>query len=273
MGNRILLIIAAGNSTRMGSLPKAASLINGVPNLYNTVSKAYDIFSTIIVVSNEDNLQLYNEIISDFNDKTFVISIESGYGCGHAVMESLNSLSEKSITANGLCDSDIVICWGDAYFENSLLFEELISIPKEVMEKTNLLIPVIMEKDPYVDIRPMGTIEVNNTEFITASHPCFKKRNETILGSSGFHDQSIFRINYGIIKYLDMYHKSIYRKRDIMKRYIYGEMVFLDVINIMANYNNNACMYLTQHHTLGFNDTGELKQINEQLKRYKNEKF
>ncbi len=244
----ILYIIAAGNSSRMGFLPKAASIVNGKINLYNTVELAYSHFTKIVVVSNEENKKFYKEIIEDFSDKCEVTTIVSGLGCGHAIKETLDKFKDTY----SINYEDCIICWGDTYFQSDELFKELIK--KEVK---SLLIPVVKESNPYV------WFKTNSDEIRTAM---FSKKAETC--DEGLHDQSIFKINIKKVRWaLHEMHNVLFKN----ERYIDNEMIFLNICHYLWNNKTAANFYETKFKTLSFNTQNELKEINDFIK-HKNEK-
>lgn len=245
---KTLIIIAAGNGTRMGYLPKAISLIGGVPNLYNTVSKALPHFDKIHVISNSTNKGLFAEVLETFNGKITVHTIESGRGCGHAVLESL-----RLLTKNDLVFDDFVMCWGDVYFETDAIFIEIL---KQKMT-SDLLIPLIEEKDPYVWFSILDETHVG--------YSFFSKNKEVT--DIGYHDQSIFRFNgLQVSHHLGEMHNTL----DKNGKYMFGsELIFLNMVNFMFNKDIPASYYVTKHKTVGYNTHDELVMINDFLKKDK----
>ena len=59
---------------------------------------------------------MYEEVIETFSDKCKVISINSGKGCGDAVLVALQQLSNENL-------SSPIIMWGDLYVEDSKIFK------------------------------------------------------------------------------------------------------------------------------------------------------
>jgi bifunctional N-acetylglucosamine-1-phosphate-uridyltransferase/glucosamine-1-phosphate-acetyltransferase GlmU-like protein len=244
-----LLIIAAGNSKRMGSLPKSVSLVNGKPNLYNTVELAKKYFDTIYIFSNEETKPLFKEVIYPFKKKCDIIPIKSGKGCGDAVLTALEVLGGEEYRGKS------VVCWGDVYFETDEIFAEL-----KDMENTDapLLIPAKYEDDPYV----WFYLKEDGAKIISSN---FKKRGE--VSPTGHHDQSIFLIDnvkmYKTLKDI----KKVLSKNDT---YLHGEMIFLDSVNYLNNIEDHAMIYETKHPTKGYNTQSELDDINNFYKKVKN---
>lgn len=236
--SKTLIIIAAGDASRMGYSPKAAALVNNKPNLLNTVEKAESYFNRIIVFSNEKYEELYKNIVGNLAE---VLVIKSGRGCGHAVMKSIDNLPSS--------DREIVMCWGDVYVNDGLIFEEILNYD---MEYSPLLIPVQLEKNPYVWFK--------NTEMI-ASCAMFSKKGEVI--DEGYHDQSIFRFNSNFIG------DSLHTMDMVLNRdglYSNGEMRFLDIVHFFYNMDHSARLYETKYPTLSYNTETELSLINDMFK-------
>jgi len=249
----ILMIIAAGDSTRMGFLPKAASIINGKPNLYRTVELAYDYFDYIFIASNTKNYEFYHEIVENFNDKAIVLTIRSGRGCGHAVLKTMNVISKFDDVQD---IGNTIICWGDVYFMSGEIFKELKI--KNAVTSAPLLIPVVEENDPYV------WFNFDNNRLI---HSMFKKRGETTV--RGIHDQSIFGANfYKLKEHLTTIHNVL----DKNETYLNNEMVFLDAVNYMWNIGDSAQYYITGYKTMAYNDESELREVNKLIRNFKKKK-
>lgn len=240
--NRVLMIIAAGNGSRMGYLPKAISLVKGTPNLYNTVDKAYEQFDKIFIFTLEKYKGLFEEVVESFSDKCKVIDIISGYGCGDAVRTSMLSVKNELGTS-------FVMMWGDVYVSDGKIFEEILLNPSP----SPLLIPTILENDPYVWFPKYEDRRVRAA--------MFKKRDETI--EEGYHDQSIFRLKKDeMFEVLNMMY-VVNRK---MNNYLHNELVFLDSVHVLFNIGKPAEIYVTNYETMGYNTHGELKNINKKLK-------
>ncbi len=241
MNKKVLLIIAAGDSSRMGYLPKAISLINGKPNLLHTIENAYEFYDQIIIASNHTNFDLYKEVIHnyiDLDDKIHLIPIKSGRGCGHAILETLGFIDTNVY-------DNISICWGDTYFSNKELFENI----SNIKTTTSLTIPVIYEKNPYVWFKFSDN---------KAEQAMFSKRGDKI--SDGYHDQSIFVINNNFYNHLLTAHNVL----DKNGKYINKELIFLDIVHYLWNINEPAHLLILDDKflTKSFNTESELNEIN-----------
>jgi bifunctional N-acetylglucosamine-1-phosphate-uridyltransferase/glucosamine-1-phosphate-acetyltransferase GlmU-like protein len=240
-----LMVIAAGEATRMGSLPKALSLINGKPNLYNTVEKAYEHFDKILVFSLDKYHELYEEVTESFSEKCDIISIPSGRGCGDAVLLALDVVMKEYREYSEFP----TVIWGDVYIDDGEIFEELLKKPFVY----SILLPVVFEKNPYVWFKTHGPS-------MLAISAMFSKRDETI--EAGYHDQSLFRIDGRFV------YDALRKMRDVLwknNNYMYGELQFLDVVHYFFNTSGSVQLYETKYITMGYNTHGELIDINKKI--------
>jgi NDP-sugar pyrophosphorylase family protein len=251
-----LLIIAAGNGTRMGniSIPKALININGTPNLENTLNKINGIFRRIYVVSNKKNVDKFDLFVGNYigcnpkyNSEIRVIAIDSGKGDGHAVMEAIKEIKnlKEELTEK------FFILWGDAYISNNYIFEECISFDK-LYDIKPMLVPVVKEDNPYVTF-----LTDNDMNCISVD---FSKRGEKHL--SGFHDQCIFLCCKTCLENsLDVLNAAYYKNG----RYITdsGEMTFLYIIHYFYNIGFPARAIVTDYPQLSYNTQEEIKIIEE----------
>jgi choline kinase len=254
---RCLAIIAAGNSKRMGGIPKALSFVDGIPNLENTLLKVtdIDIFDKIFVISNKTNYKDFMHVIDMCKSKHNInivecISIESGRGCGHAVMETMNQLISLNL-------SELTICWGDVYFRDGKIFREIV---EKGLICPNFIMPVVFENNPYVWIEELRPDDVKDKNIKWAN---FSKRGET--AECGYHDQSLFRFNF-----MSIYNALKTMHNVLNKNGVYysenKEMIFLDVLRYLHNCEKHAAYYVTEYQTFGYNTETELDELNEYLK-------
>ena len=193
------LIISAGNQTRFKKdTPKALQVIKdkilldtNILNLEKVCNEVYVVCST----KNEDYFKNYKRIV-----------IESGLGCGDAVMKALQNLILK--------EEDLVfIQWGDSYQDKTIYKYMLKNY------KGKVLVPCILEFEPYTSIyEDDGYLSVR-----------FKKYGE-VLGY-GYHDLSVFLGNAIEIKdKLEEFAKKISFNGKYKHKHN-NEMTFLDVFN------------------------------------------
>ena len=152
------LIIAAGNQTRFKTdIPKAIMPINNTTLLdinIKSMSKYTDKIYVVCSYNNKNYFDNYNTIV-----------INSGKGCGDAVLKALENLSN---------DNDCYIKWGDSL--------HLDDIYNNMNINSKMIIPVRYEKNPYVQIIANKNNKIEKV--------LFSKYGENI--TDGYHDLSIF---------------------------------------------------------------------------------
>ena len=153
-------------------------------------------------------------------------------------------LKDESIKIIKDSEAEVVVAWGDAYFDTEEIFPELLSTD---MMDSPLLIPVIKEEDPYVWFE-------YKQDSIKAAR--FSKFGEKTM--SGYHDQSIFRLNKTTLLFALQTMHNVLEKAG---KYT-GEMVFLNVCHFLWNIEMPARSYVTQYPTLAFNTESELEEVN-----------
>lgn len=264
-----LVIVAAGNGTRMGDKykPKILTEINGVPNLYNTFNKIIGsevVFKNIYIVTNKRNWDDVSRAVQTYDSKdsllsqVSVIEIESGRGDGHAILEMAKVVNDLS--------QQFFIMWGDAYLTSGDIFDDCLR-EAELIPFTPLIIPVINEIKPYV------TFLVDaNMNCISAD---FSKHGEN--HPSGFHDQCVFLVNHKphILNQLYEMEKFFFKNG----RYITesGENTFLYIVHALYNtreisdcdgseFHYAAKAIITDSPVLSYNTLGEVKDIERVLR-------
>lgn len=266
-----VMIVAAGNGTRMGdtSIPKILTEVNGKPNLWNTLDKFVNTpVNRVFIVVNHRNADVINHYINEYyaranavpfkynapqiiaRDDIEVITIRSGRGDGHAVLEAFSRLKNHS--------KWMFIMWGDAYITSSDIFDDCI---REYSVRTDdgvtlpsMFIPVINEVNPYV------TFIVDH--YMTCISADFSKRGEQ--HPSGFHDQCIFFCDMNIIiPHLETLENAYFKNG----RYITdsGELTFLYLIHYLCNIGDPARAIITESPVLSYNTQGEVKEIEKTL--------
>lgn len=193
------LIIAAGNQTRFKTdIPKAIMPINNTTLLDINIKSMSNYTDKIYVVCSYNN--------KDYFDNYNTIIINSGKGCGDAILKALDYLSDNN---------DCYIKWGD-----SLHLDDIYS---RMNINNKMIIPVRYEENPYVQIIAN---ENNKIEKIL-----FSKYGENI--TDGYHDLSLFYANIGYLKYyLKEFANKILDKET--NSYIHkhnNELQFLDIFN------------------------------------------
>lgn len=223
------LIFAAGKETRFeGDKPKALSMFGDVCLLDYNINILKRYCDRVFVVCNEQNKKWFATYDT--------IVIESGKGCGHAVLTALETINPERV----------VIAWGDC-----ILTEDVIAKTLNVATFDDcLFIPCVYEDKPYVRIeRSIG----NKRGFVE-----FGKYNEVTGG--GYHDYGCFVCNrMYLLMHLFSFHKKYYKKG--IDGYVHkhgNEMQFLDVIN--ETKIRYACVAF-DYEAKSFNTINEQKNI------------
>ena len=230
-----LIILAAGKGSRMQSnIPKALHSINNKVNLQNTLEKTNTLFKNVYIIVNEKDKH-------HFDNFDNVISIQSGLGSGHAIMQSIEKIENLS---NNFC-----IVWGDAYFENDKIFKEIIEYDNE------MCIPLQEKKHPYVTFKIDDNFNIQSVDF--------SKYGE--IHEYGLQDKCLFKVNkIKLYKALKDFHNCTYKDG----RYITesNEFEFLYVMHVLANNNNSMQGYITDENTVhSYNTKDEIQKIEEYL--------
>lgn len=222
------LIFSAGKETRFDDeYPKCFSLFNGTSFLDRNISSLNNICDKVLVVTSVDNEQFFKEYEH--------ISIESGNGCGDAVLKALQQLSLSE-------DDYCFIQWGDC------LCRSIEDIYKTyfLMELNCIVIPCSWEKNPYVTL-----YEEDNKISVF-----FSKYGET--NEEGFHDSGTF---FGKAKYIREKLIEFQSKIIIGDKYVHkhdDEMQFLDLFN---ETDAKGLIFPTKLKTISFNTKEELKNL------------
>src|SRR5262249_3676736 len=142
---------AAGNGSRLSlSIPKALVPVGGEPCLTSTLRRLAHKFSRIFVITNTRHRSDWETYFHSLGAtepclarQVTQLPIESGLGDGHATLHGL--LAAERHAGEELA-TDVVITWGDVYFETCAIVDELLALP--LMGPG--VVPVVFEKAPYV---------------------------------------------------------------------------------------------------------------------------
>ncbi len=230
----MIYFIAAGKGSRMkSSKPKALHNVCGVPNVVRNINLIQDFSDYRVVVNISDR-----KIFSEYVDKSKIITIESGYGSGHAIMK-LN-----------LKDDDIII-WGDAVITDIEIIKELMDYE---YNNYSLIVPLKKVKNPYVNFLLTDDSKIKEV--------LFSKYGE--ISNSGYQDCCIFKASESLIKHLKGVHYAIWKDRYITES---NEFEFLYIIHYLYNISESAVGFLTEypHGVLSYNNTEELNSIEQSI--------
>jgi bifunctional N-acetylglucosamine-1-phosphate-uridyltransferase/glucosamine-1-phosphate-acetyltransferase GlmU-like protein len=254
-----LYVVCAGKGSRMAmNTPKALVEITDEPCLTTTLKQIGHKFAKVFIITNEmiqDQWSAYfvqlNAKYPELSANVSNIAICSGLGDGHAVMWGLAPFSNRS--------NDIVIAWGDVFFQHAEIIDELLS---QNMDLVSGLLPCTRENDPYVSL-----LTDDNMNCMSADFSKYGEKHQT-----GFHDQSVFRFKKDILQEsLTALHSAFWKNG----RYISpgGELSLLHTFHHLYNNDKPAKVYETDYPTLSFNTLAEVAAIQKQIDISWNYKF
>lgn len=250
---KYLLIIAAGNGTRMGqtSVPKALYPINGKPNIEWLIDSAKDFHDKIYIVSRVGFGSQFEYLKDKFSTPLEVIEIVSGLGDGHAVLNSISKIFDKCSLLE-LTQSILSIVWGDLYCPTFEIFKELTVYNKMFeLDFHNIVVPLAIEDNPYVHF------SIDQYNDIKAAN--FSKFGETV--SRGLHDQSIFIGSAYVFHYaLTQLHNTLWKDGKYVSNS--GELNLLHIFHYLYNIGKPAKVHLTELILSSYNSINEANNIN-----------
>jgi bifunctional N-acetylglucosamine-1-phosphate-uridyltransferase/glucosamine-1-phosphate-acetyltransferase GlmU-like protein len=249
-----LFIIAAGKGSRMGgNIPKALLSVDGKQCLTSTLLKIAGKFDNVYIVTNNSIQEIWDDyfnsmmVRSDIYPNYSNVSISSGLGDGHAVMSALTKVYGTDQSPK----NEVVICWGDVYFPNHELVDELINNKSSATG----IIPAVKENNPYVTLLVDEQMNCQSADFskMGENHP------------TGFHDLSIFKFDRcKLQQMLQMLHNSFWKNG----RYITpgGELSLLYTFHAFYNSEFEPLkVYESDYVTYGFNTPEEVRSIEDKI--------
>jgi hypothetical protein len=260
-----VFIIAAGNGSRLGSeIPKALYPIAGTPNIIYTIHHVFKAAErvgeevSVHVVCSHTRLDRFEKALKQemqAHNNVHLLPISSGLGDGHAVMTVFQNVARSDVLES---TEESIIIWGDAVisYPNIGLIEELLRYDLSGTDAP-MVLPVVMEKDPYVSI----LMDSTNERCISAD---FSKMGEH--HPSGFHDQCVFKVRTkSALQALMIMHAAYWKNG----RYTTEtrELTFLYLIHYFYNKAFPAVAYQTEFKVLSFNTVEEAKAAEKQLER------
>ena len=253
-----LYIIAAGKGSRMGgNIPKALiPVLDGEPNIFNTIKLAGSKFRTIFVVINEDIADEWDKSIGHFEtagtSNVHRVPIKSGLGDGHAVLAALCAIDSMSLLNKP--SNNAVICWGDVFIRDGKIFDEINTHDFEKWGYAGI-VPAVQRSNPYVALKVDSLWQCFGVDF--------SKYGETNL--NGLHDQSIFRFNRKkLFSALDQLHRAFWKNGEYLTPG--RELSLLHAFHYLFNSGTPVKVYATNHPTVGFNTPEELAAIQKEMK-------
>ena len=232
------LIIAAGKQTRFKSLTPKALCKYGDKTLaeynINILSKYCD---RVLVVVSDYNHKKFEEVLP----KDSIINVHVyGLGSGDAILRASRHLLNFNF------NDSVFICWGDTILDDEVV-SNVIHYYKSTKLGDKILIPVVWEKNPYVQLDGKGVK--------------FSKYGDKV--RPGFHDLSMFIGNlYDILVSCSKFEVSFFKLKDgdfIYEHKHGNEFEFLDIFNEdCASY---AMYQLLNYKDKSFNTVEELDKL------------
>ena len=229
-------IIAAGNQTRFNSsVPKALSKLGNKTCLDYTISKLENICDKVFVVCSKDKENYF----LNYN----IISIESGLGCGDAILKTLRKFNFNS---NDSC----FIQWGDSILEDKIYTH----LKYHSYEDSDINIACRFEHNPYVKL-----LSSNFNKHIDVYFSKYKE-----VHGDGLHDLSLFYGNpLHILKYCEIFYNKFFTGESYKHKHG-NEFNFLDIMNetdIIA-----SVVIMNKVKSYSFNTEDEYKQMTQEIK-------
>ncbi len=169
--DRVLLILAAGKSSRFGGFPKAFCRFGDEYLAQKTVDLASDYYRSVYVAVNDEVYPEYKGAVRGCD----IIHIPTGQGDSHSFLRAL-----RIIVKDRKCDK-ITLCWGDTAYLDKAVFESAAYAADALTEDFAGVSLCSKDKDPYAWYDTDGDV-IRRSNF----------RTETCRVNTGMHDQSIF---------------------------------------------------------------------------------
>ena len=233
-------IIAAGNQTRFNSnVPKALSKLGNKTCLDYTISRLNNVCDIVYIVCSKEKEDY-------FIDYKNIISIESGLGCGDAVLKAFKKFNFNS---NDKC----FIQWGDSILEDRIYTH----LKYYSYEDSDINIACRFEHNPYVKLL--------SSNFNKHVDIYFSKYNE--VHGNGLHDLSLFYGNpLRILKYCEIFCNKFF-DGNLYKHKHGNEFNFLDIMNetdIIA-----SVVIINKVKSYSFNTEDEYEHMLKEIKELK----
>lgn len=247
------IILAAGKQTRFCTeIPKALHPYKDSNIIKTNIDIMSKYTTDINVITSKTNYDYFIQPQYKIPADVKILSIASGYGCGDAVLKSLEKIFNRENRA--------FLIWGDSIQTNSDLYE----ICYDNFNDCDMLIPVVKEDSPYVKI-----ITDDNDIVIDVQYSKYSGKL-----SAGFHDLSFFMFNLINTKNIlnDMknllwnkYYEK-YNNTNCFLPYRNNELIFLDIIlytNLFKNRYKIKAVDVTDYNikSRSFNSVEEYNEI------------
>lgn len=186
---RVLLILAAGKSSRFGGFPKAFCRFGDEYLAQKTAKLASAYYETVYVAVNDEVYPEYKDSLPDCR----MIHIPTGQGDSHSFLRALRIIVKEKD-----CDK-ITLCWGDTAYLDKAVFRSAASAADALSGDVSGVSLCSVDKDPYAWYDTEGSF-IRRSNF----------RSESCRVTEGLHDQSVFVFNAEkIIGQLEKYMDSL----------------------------------------------------------------
>ena len=242
MDRNVLLIVAAGKSSRFGGFPKAFCKIGDITNAENTIKQASKLYEKVYIGVNQNT---YARVCGNINNCE-MFKITTGQGDAHSILKCLTYIRNKEPDLK-----KITVCWGDAVFIDGKPFEQLL----EGATATKVAVACATDDTPY------AWFETDDNCGIIKSH--FALREGRV--ERGVHDQSLFLFDFEFaIQYLNEYRKLLGIPSENDERNAdQNEMKLLYSFEFLyqSDYEPAKCVEITGGKVFSFNTADELEMI------------
>ena len=169
--DRVLLILAAGKSSRFGGFPKAFCRFGGEYLAQKTADLASAYYGTIYIAVNDEVYPSYKDAVKGCR----MIHIPTGQGDSHSFLRAL-----RLIGKDRECEK-ITLCWGDTAYLDKTVFGSAADAADMLSEDLVGISLCSVDKDPYAWYETEGGV-IRGSNF----------RTDACRVSKGLYDQSIF---------------------------------------------------------------------------------
>lgn len=208
----VLLILAAGKSSRFGGYPKAFCKVGGKMVAQRTAEMGAPYFDETYLAINKELFGKYKNSVNVCK----ILAIATGQGDAHSFLRAARKIRDD-------CGAEMItLCWGDTFYLDDRIFRK--AAETEPAGDSVGVALCAVDDDPYAWFETDG-------DRIKASH--FRSDGERV--NSGIHDQSVFVFNLGMVcsqiesymKYLgirdeeDFINHKISREMKLLKSFTY----------------------------------------------------
>ena len=239
----VLLIVAAGKSSRFGGYPKALCMLKDTMNVDNTVKYARRFFDEVYLGLNVETVKKFSDLKTDAR----ILSIETGQGDSLSLLKMIRLIREEDKELQ-----KIYVCWGDAFFVDEKPFTQF----AEKIEDKQFYVACSIDEKPY------AWFDVDEDDNVVRSH--FKKIDGEI--EKGIHDQSLFCFDIdAYIRYINEYKDSIGLLSEDYDENETKEAKLLDLFIYLYEHGNPVkSVLIDKNRVLSFNTREELDKIVEE---------